>query len=112
VKLGRERDAEADFKAALELKPDLYTAHQALARLSWKRGARAIAIGHYAEMIAIAPQNPAGHFLMGRALESRRRPREALVRYRNALAVDPEHEDARRGVERIEGSLANPAAER
>jgi len=112
VKLGRERDAEADFKAALKLKPDLYTAHQALARLSWKRGARAIAIGHYAEMIAIAPQNPAGHFLMGRALESRRRPREALVHYRNALAVDPEHEDARRGVERIEGSLANPAAKR
>jgi tetratricopeptide (TPR) repeat protein len=112
VKLGRDRDAEADFKAALELKSDLYTAHQALARLSWKRGARGVAIVHYEEMIAIAPQNPAGHFLMGRALESRRRPREALVHYRNALAVDPEYEDARRGLERIEGSLTNPAAER
>jgi tetratricopeptide (TPR) repeat protein len=112
VKLGRERDAETDFKAALELKPDLYSAHQALGRLSWKRGARAIAIAHYEEMIAIAPQNPAGHFLMGRALENRRRPREALVHYRNALAVDPEHEGARRGAERIRGSLATPAAER
>jgi len=112
VKLGREREAESDFKAALELKPDLYTAHQALGRLSWKRGARAIAIDHYEQMIAIAPQNPAGHFLMGRALESRRQFREALVHYRNALAVDPEYEEARRGVERIEGSLANSAAER
>ncbi|MBW2494723.1 MAG: tetratricopeptide repeat protein, partial [Deltaproteobacteria bacterium] len=112
VKLGRDREAEKDFKAALELKPDLYVAHQALARLSWKRGARAVAIAHYKAMIAIAPENPAGHFSMGRALERRGRYRDALVHYRNALAVDPEYEDARRGLERIEGSSANPSVER
>jgi tetratricopeptide (TPR) repeat protein len=112
LKLGREREAEEHFEAALELKPDLYSAHRALARLSWKRGERATAIGHYEAMIAIAPQSPTGHFLMGRALEYTRRRREALTHYQNALALDPNHEKARRGVERIAGPRASDSAER
>jgi len=110
--LGREREAERHFEAALELKPDLYSAHQALARLNWKRGERAAAIAHYEAMIAIAPNNATGHFLMGRARENTRRPREAFAYYRTALELDPDHEQARRAIERIEGLRAKPAAER
>jgi len=84
----------------------LYSAHQALARLSWKRGERATAIDHYEAMIAIAPENPAGHFLMGRALQTSGRPQRALAYYRSALAIDPDHEGARKAVERIEGRRA------
>jgi tetratricopeptide (TPR) repeat protein len=79
--------------------------------LSWKRGERATAIGHYEAMIAIAPQSPIGHFLMGRALEYTRRRREALAHYRTALALDPDHEKARRAVERIAGPRAIDSAE-
>jgi tetratricopeptide (TPR) repeat protein len=106
LKLGREREAEEHFEAALELRPGLYGAHQSLARLSWRRGDRAVAIAHYEAMIAIAPEDPAGHFLMGRALQARRRPRRALDHYRSALAVDPDHEGARKAVEQIEGRRA------
>lgn len=111
LKLGREREAEQHFEASLELKPDLYSSHQALARLGWKRGERAAAIGHYAAMIAIAPRNPTGYFLLGRALEETGRPREALLQFREALALDPDHEDARRAIERIAGSRAIEPAE-
>jgi tetratricopeptide (TPR) repeat protein len=104
--LGREREAEEHFEAALELRPGLYGAHQSLARLSWKRGDRAVAIAHYEAMIAIAPENPTGHFLMGRALQARGRPRRALDHYRSALGVDPDHEGARKAVERIEDRRA------
>jgi hypothetical protein len=47
---------------------------------------------------------------MGRALQTGGRPRQALVQYRNALAVDPDHEGARKAVERIEGGLAGSSA--
>ena len=62
------------------------------------------------EMIAIAAENPAGHFLMGRALQTGGRPRRALVHYRSALAIDPDHEGARKAVERIEDGLAGSSA--
>jgi tetratricopeptide (TPR) repeat protein len=117
LELGREREAEEHFEAALALRPGLYGAHQALARLSWERGDRAVAIAHYEAMIEIAPGNPAGHFLMGRALQVSGRPRRALVHYRSALAIDPDHEEARKAVERIENrrtgsSARNPKVER
>ena len=68
-------------------------------------------------MIAIAPKNPDAHFLMGRSLQATRRPRRALVHYRNALAIDPDHEGARNALEEIEGrrtgsSAGSPEAER
>jgi tetratricopeptide (TPR) repeat protein len=105
LELGREREAEEHFKAALELRSDLYSAHQALARLAWKRRERAAAIPHYEAMIAIAPTNPTGHFLMGRALQAVGR-RGAIVHYQNALAIDPDHEGARKALKRIEGRRA------
>jgi tetratricopeptide (TPR) repeat protein len=108
--MGREREAEKHFEAALELRPGLYGAHQALARVSWKRGDRAVAIAHYEAMIAIAAENPAGHFLMGRALQTGGHLRRALAYYRSALAIDPDHEGARKAVERIEDSLAGSSA--
>jgi hypothetical protein len=47
---------------------------------------------------------------MGRALEVRGRPRRALVHYRKALAIDPDHEDARNALERIEGRRTGASA--
>jgi len=103
LKLGRDDEAEAHLKAALAVRPGHYTAHQALARLLWERGDREGAKRHYEAMIRLVPRSPAGHFLMGRALENEGRHREALAHYRDALAVAPDHLEARRAIERIEG---------
>ncbi len=103
MKLDRDEEAEEHLKAALAVRPGHYTAHQALARLLWQRGDRAGAKRHYEAMIELVPRSPAGHFLMGRALENEGRHREAIVHYRNTLEVDPDHQEARRGIARIEG---------
>jgi len=107
MKLGRDREAEDHFEAALTLRPGHYTSHQAIARLLWNRGDRAAAIAHYEAMIAILPQNPMGHYLLGRALEATGSRRQAAVHYRNVLELDPDHEEAREGIERLEGQREN-----
>ncbi len=94
--------ALAHLGRALELKPDFYAAHKDMAHLRARRGELPEAFAHYREMVAIAPHDPEGFFLMGRALEKRSRLQEARNQYRRVLQIDPDHKEALRALATLE----------
>lgn len=48
------------------------------------------------------PESPAAHYNLGLAYERLDRPRDAERQYKETLSADPRHEDAKKGLERVQ----------
>jgi len=85
-----EREAQASFCQAVEIKPDFTEAHYWLGR-SYQREARPTdAIAAYSAALRCAPEVAEIHYHLARALLSANRWHEALQAYQQAFTRDPE----------------------
>jgi Flp pilus assembly protein TadD len=83
-------DAEAQFDAARQLRPDLAEPMVLLARVRELRGRYDDAERLLAEAARVQPDHVGAHFQRGRMLEKLGRPPEAEAEYRRALELKPD----------------------
>ncbi len=91
---GRIREAEADFRRALEFKPDFDDANANVGHLLDKQGRPADGLPYLRKAIAANPKMIPAHVGLGEALCDLGRVDEAIDEYKWVLARDPQNEDA------------------
>lgn len=84
ARVGRINDAAAQFRRAIELRPDFADAHTNLAMYLEQRRNLEEAVSHYEKAAAIPPEDVNSHLRAGDALVRANRPSEALPHYRRA----------------------------
>ena len=85
---GRDDEAVAEYRAALELWPESSAAHSNLGVLIAAKGDHDEALRHYREAIRISPDMPAAYCNRGIELASRGQEREAIESFQHALTLD------------------------
>lgn len=93
AQLGRILRAEADFKAALLIDPNLAEAHEALGQLYLGQRVWELAEFRLQKAVALRPKEPAFRAALAGLYRQRRRFDEALAQYQAAVALAPQ--DAR-----------------
>jgi Tfp pilus assembly protein PilF len=94
----RLEQAEAAYRAALELSPGHPAVTHNLGVLAAAQGRHGSAIGHFDQVIAAEPQYASAHYNRGVALEALGRSQEALQAFSRACAIEPEHYQAHRAL--------------
>jgi 2-polyprenyl-3-methyl-5-hydroxy-6-metoxy-1,4-benzoquinol methylase/Tfp pilus assembly protein PilF len=85
-----EREAQASFRRAVEIKPDFTEAHYWLGRSCQREGKLTDAVAAYRAALRGAPEVAEIHYHLARALLWAERWHEALQAYQQAFARDPE----------------------
>ncbi len=106
--LGRDEEMVRDYESALAIEPDLPGVHSYLAKLAWRRADTEAALHHSRLMVLVAPESPHSHLLLGRGLEKIGRSAQARAEYKRALAIDPDMQEAQRGLARMRRGLPLP----
>jgi Tfp pilus assembly protein PilF/DNA-binding transcriptional MerR regulator len=102
--------AEAAYRQALAIDPDLADAHLNLGRLLHEGGDPAAAEIHYRQALAIDPEDALAAYNLGVALQDQQRPRDAADAYERALELDPTLADAHFNLSRVYEQLGEKAA--
>jgi tetratricopeptide (TPR) repeat protein len=102
--------AEAAYRQALAIDPDLADAHLNLGRLLHEAGDPAAAETHNREALAIDPGDALAAYNLGVALQDQQRPRDAAAAYEQALALDPTLADAHFNLSGVYEQLGEKAA--
>ncbi len=92
------------FRSAVQLDPDVSEYHSKLAFALSKHNlprVRKEAIEHCKQAISMQNENPNYHALMGYIYQTLGDPQEAKVHYRRALSWDPQHQRARKEIQKI-----------
>ena len=95
AKEGRVNDAMAQYRQALQIKPDYVEARRLLAFHLANGGKVDEAITHFREALKISPKDPEAHNNLGSLLARQGKIHEALSEYREALQSNPNYADAR-----------------
>ncbi len=90
----RTDEAMAQYRKALEIKPDFAEAHNNLGSALIDQGRFDEAIDHCRKALETQPDNAIIHACLGRALVSGHRFEEAIGHYRKALEINPDYADA------------------
>jgi tetratricopeptide (TPR) repeat protein len=114
---GRERDAIAEYQAALRIDPDYVDAHNNLGNaLSQISGRLPDAIAEYQAALRVNPDSAEAHNNLGNALSQipGRLP-DAMAEYQAALRINPDYADAHydlgKSLSQIPGRLPDAMAE-
>ncbi|HEX8899182.1 MAG TPA: tetratricopeptide repeat protein, partial [Chthoniobacterales bacterium] len=91
---GREQEAIAHYRKAIELRDDYADAHTNLATALLTKGATAEAIEHFRKATSLPPEEAHSHLRLGMALERTGQTVEAMSEYRRALVLDPRNSQA------------------
>jgi DNA-binding transcriptional MerR regulator len=102
--------AEAAYRQALALDPDLADAHLNLGRLLHEGGNPAAAEAHYRQALAVDPDDALAAYNLGVALQDQQRPRDAADSYERALGLDPTLADAHFNLSGVYEQLGEKAA--
>jgi tetratricopeptide (TPR) repeat protein len=97
-------EAIAEYKAALDVEPDLEYAELCIGDCHFMQGKYHLAIAHFTESIAIRPTPQAWRFLGDCHLRARARF-EAKQCYEEALRLDPDYGAARDALQRVTQTL-------
>ena len=91
---GKDRDAEDAASRAIQLQPNVWQCHQALAQAlpSW---ANERAIREAKEAVRLAPDLPGPHITLGEVYDEGGRTEQARLEFEAALRLDPSRLDAR-----------------
>jgi protein O-mannosyl-transferase len=100
---GRAVDAVDQFEEALRLNPGFYQAEFNLGTTLKTMGRPAEAIEHYEAASRLRPDDPTIHFyLAGALLQAPGRTDEAVAQLREVLRLQPDNEQARRVLDKVE----------
>ena len=100
-KLGRNSDAVAQIRKGTVLVPDDPDAHHRLATALAATGRLKDAVLQYQEAVRLDPENPQWRFYMANILLKVNKS-QAAQRYREALKIKPDFQEARDSLQRIE----------
>lgn len=104
VELGERAEAEAEYRQALALRPAYPAAAQGLARILVETGRSVAALTVLADVLQRAPRIALLHHEQGRVLQGLGRLAEAASAYRQAIALDARHGEARFHLAHLLGS--------
>jgi len=104
-RLGRNAEAERDFKEAIRLAPSADKPHINYGLLLQQEGRFKEAVFQFAAAVKIVPSN-LGYLYLGEALQQTNRLREALGAYQQALSITPGITEAQNAIDSIQQSLA------
>jgi len=90
------------WQASVETAPANYKAWVNLALATAQSGDWAQAATQVRQAIAIKPESPAAHFLLGAMLAAMARPEEAVRSLETTLRLDPNHRDAHKLIHALE----------
>ncbi|HSC27663.1 MAG TPA: tetratricopeptide repeat protein [Vicinamibacterales bacterium] len=91
---GQPVEAAAEYRRALEIRPDYPDAHNGLGVILAASGKHDEAIAHYRQAIRFSPQYAAALTNLGASLMAQSRTDEALIHLREAVRLDPEFAQA------------------
>ncbi len=86
---GRLSEAEARYRRALELAPELPDAHGYLGLVLHQRGASDAGVAALRRAVALAPDDLVLHANLAAVLAERREPEAALAAWREVVRIDP-----------------------
>lgn len=92
---GRMVEAEAGFREAMRLRPDLAETWVNLGEVKLADGRVQEAIGDLRRAVELAPELPAAHVALGVALERAGQAHEAEEHFKEGLRLNPSHAEAR-----------------
>lgn len=92
-KQGRTDEAIGHFQKALQIEPNLATAHASLGAALFRKGQWNDALAHLRRALEIDPKQAPAHSSLGAALLEMGRPDESLAHLRKALEIDPDDTD-------------------
>lgn len=92
---GAGDQAIAQYRKALEIKPDYADARNNLGIALFNKGEKAEAIAQYRKALAVTPDYEDARNNLGVALQDRGEKEEAVAQYRKALEIKPDYADAR-----------------
>lgn len=105
---GSPGEAVAAYRRAVELDPNYFAGRSDLAAALAQVGEVDEAERLLKELLAIRPEIADAWCNLGNVYYLRRRPAEAKAAYERALEIDPEHDFAREGIERLRRSRQVP----
>jgi tetratricopeptide (TPR) repeat protein len=85
--MGRLDPSAAEFRRALELKPEYALAHNNLGNVLLMQGKPAEALTHFREAVRIDPANVEAHYNLGSMARGRGDLAEAVGQFREAIAL-------------------------
>ena len=91
---GKTDEAEAQYLAAIRLKPDYAEAHNNLSSLAVKRRDVPSAVRYAAEAIRLRPNYAEAHFNLGNAFTLQGATTNAVAEYSAAIRLKPEYPEA------------------
>jgi Flp pilus assembly protein TadD len=91
---GKLPEAIAEYREALQLKPDYPEAHNNLGNALAGQGNLEAAIAEYREALQLKPDYPEAHNNLGAALARQGKLEEAIAEYREALQLKPDYPGA------------------
>ncbi len=91
-------EAEAEYRLALELDPNLSVTHNNLGLLALERGRLDLAEQLFREELSLNPSYDKACFNLALALKRQGRLDEAAASLEKAVAINPENEDALEGL--------------
>jgi Flp pilus assembly protein TadD len=106
LRMGDVDDARAGMSEALRLAPDDWHVHAAAVRLGLFPPDETRQ--HAAECLRLAPDDPDAYMVAAAVAVQDGRLSQARTAYRAALALDPEHVAARRGIDDLEITAGRP----
>jgi tetratricopeptide (TPR) repeat protein len=86
---GLHSEAEASFRAAIDLDPNNLTAYQRLAEFLARTGRREDVVATYEKALAARPESPSLNLIVGILHEGLGRQDSAMERYEAAVQLDP-----------------------
>lgn len=105
---GRNADAEAAYRRALELDAQYPAALVGLGKIETRSGRLQEALGHLDAAIELDPRRGEAHLARAQTLEAFGRGEEALAAYFRAIEFDPSNNEALIGVARLQIDAGHP----
>jgi Tfp pilus assembly protein PilF len=105
VQLGRNAEAERDFKEAIRLAPSADKPRINYGLLLQREGRFEEAVFQFAAAVKLVPSN-LGYLYLGQTLQQTNRLREALGAYQQALQITPGITEAQNAIDSIQHTLA------
>jgi protein O-mannosyl-transferase len=91
---GESKEAIEHFRQALQINPNLASAHNNLGLALAAQGQMQAAVEHYREALRINPDHANAHYNLALALAGRGQMAQAVQQYREVLRIDPSDAEA------------------